>query len=100
MAVGIGKSPCSIGLCSTETGGVTVAHVRTRGARQRAAGKSIVLLVVTTLVLGAMATLAAGQVKIGPAVKAAGVGTAASKNAPYFDPKDGKLAYPYQQRAP
>ncbi len=58
------------------------------------------MLVVTALVLGAMATLAAGQVKIGPTVKAAGVGTAAAKNAPYCDPKDGKLAYPYQQRAP
>ena len=58
------------------------------------------MLVVTALVLGAMATLAAGQVKVGPAVKAAGVGTAAAKNAPYCDPKDGKLAYPYQQRAP
>ena len=80
-----------------------MTNVRRRGARttrQRAAAKSIIMLVVTALVLGAMATLAAGQVKVGPTVKAAGVGTAAAKNAPYCDPKDGKLAYPYQQRAP
>jgi hypothetical protein len=83
----------------TATGG-TVNNVRTRAARQRAAARSIVLLVVTALVLGAMTTLAAGQVKIGPTVKAAGVGTEAAKNAPYCDPKDGRLAIPYQKRPP
>ena len=52
------------------------------------------------LVVTAAASVASAQVKLGPTVKAAGVGTAEAKNAPNCDSKSGLLAYPYLQRPP
>jgi hypothetical protein len=70
-----------------------------RVARRRGA-VGLVLVAVVALMVGASATLASGQVKVGPTVPAAGVGTQAALNSPTCDKSDGKLAYPYQQRAP
>ncbi|MEX1007173.1 MAG: ABC transporter substrate-binding protein [Acidimicrobiia bacterium] len=57
---------------------------------------AVVLLIVLALV-AAMASVAGAAPA--PTVPAAGVGTAAAKNSPQCGP-DGRLAYPYQQRAP
>jgi hypothetical protein len=48
--------------------------------------------------VAAMASFA--QAAPGPTVPAAGVGTKAALNSPQCDSSDGRLAYPYQQRAP
>ena len=58
---------------------------------------AIVLLVAIALV-AAMASVAGA--KEGPSVPAAGVGTKAALDSPQCDKSDGRLAYPYQQRAP
>ena len=52
----------------------------------------IVVLIATAL---ASSSVAGAQVKVGPSVPAAGVGTAAAKNSPNCGP-DGMLAYPYR----
>src|SRR5207237_3436028 len=49
--------------------------------------------------VAAMASVAGAKPSHGPFVAAAGVGTAAALHSPNCGP-DGKLAYPYQQRAP
>jgi hypothetical protein len=52
----------------------------------------IVLLTATALALG-LSSVAGAQVKVGPGIPAAGVGTEAAKNSPNCGP-DGKLATP------
>jgi hypothetical protein len=66
--------------------------------RSRRGFVAVVLLIVLALV-AAMASVAGAAPQPGPSVPSAGVGTAAAKNSPNCGP-DGKLAYPYQQRAP
>ncbi len=58
----------------------------------------IVVLLVTAIALS-WSSLATAQVKVGPSVPAAGVGTAAARNSPNCGP-DGKLAYAYSVRPP
>jgi hypothetical protein len=58
----------------------------------------IVLLIAIAPAL-AISSFASAQVKVGPAIPAAGVGTDAAKNSPQCGP-DGKLAYPYPGQAP
>ena len=75
--------------------------MRDRATRRRTHRRGfvgIVLLIAIALV-AAMASVAGAVPQPGPSVPAAGVGTAAAKNSPNCGP-DGKLAYPYQQRAP
>ena len=66
--------------------------------RTRRGGFGIVLLIAIALV-AAMASVAGAVPQPGPSVPSAGVGSAAAKDSPNCGP-DGKLAYPYQQRAP
>jgi hypothetical protein len=67
-------------------------------ARRRGGSVVIVLLVVFALVT-AMASVAGAALSHGPFVPTAGVGSKAALDSPNCGP-DGKLAYPYQQRAP
>ena len=75
-------------------GAASCSRLRTRALA------TLVVIAVTAVMTGAMATMAAGQGKVGPTVKAAGVGTKEALESPNCDESDGKLAYPYQQRAP
>ena len=74
--------------------GVLVRPRRTR----RAALLAVAMLVVIALVT-AMASVAGAKLSHGPFVAAAGVGTKEALSSANCGP-DGKLAYPYQQRAP
>jgi hypothetical protein len=65
--------------------------------RRHRRGFLAVALVIVFALVAAMASVAGA--KPAPTVPAAGVGTAAAKNSPQCGP-DGRLAYPYQQRAP
>jgi hypothetical protein len=56
----------------------------------------IVVLLATAVTLS---SVAGAQVKVGPSIPAAGVGTAAAKNSPNCGP-DGTLAYPFPGRPP
>ena len=56
-------------------------------------------MAVALALVAAMASVASAQSRVGPTVPAAGVGTEAALESPNCGP-DGKLAYPYQQRAP
>jgi hypothetical protein len=58
---------------------------------------AIVLLIAFALV-AAMSSVAGA--KEGPFVPASGAGTKSALNSPECDKSDGRLAYPYQQRAP
>ena len=57
------------------------------------------VLAVAFALVAAMASVAGAKPQVGPTVPAAGVGTKAALDSPNCGP-DGKLAYPYQQRAP
>src|SRR6478672_3294912 len=57
------------------------------------------VVAVAFAVVTAMASAAGAKPRVGPTVPAAGVGTKAALDSPNCD-TDGKLAYPYQQRAP
>jgi hypothetical protein len=57
------------------------------------------VLTVAFALVAAMASVAGAKPQPGPAVAAAGVGTKAALDSPNCGP-DGKLAYPYNQRAP
>ncbi len=57
------------------------------------------VLAVAFAAVAAMASVAGAKPQVGPTVAAAGVGTKAALGSPNCGP-DGKLAYPYQQRAP
>src|SRR5262245_26736965 len=57
------------------------------------------VLTVAFALVSAMASVAGAKPQPGPAVAAAGVGTKAALDSPNCGP-DGKLAYPYNQRAP
>src|SRR6476646_6501745 len=70
----------------------------TRRRTHRRGLVGVVLLIAIALV-AAMASVAGAVPAPGPSVPSAGVGTAAAKDSPNCGP-DGKLAYPYQQRAP
>ena len=78
-------------------GGSMGVLVRSRRTH-RAAVLAVVMLVVVALVT-AMASVAGAKLSHGPFVAAAGVGTKEALNSENCGP-DGKLAYPYQQRAP
>ncbi len=52
-----------------------------------------------TVLALALSSVAGAQVKVGPGIPAAGVGTAAAKSSPNCGP-DGNLAYPYPVRPP
>ncbi|HXY92484.1 MAG TPA: hypothetical protein VEP49_08420 [Acidimicrobiia bacterium] len=65
--------------------------------RTRRRGRGGVLLAIVVALVAAMTSVAGA--KPGPTVPAAGVGTAAALHSANCGP-DGKLAYPYQQRAP
>ena len=69
---------------------------RLRGSRRRFL---IVALAVAIGLVVAMASVAGAEPQTGPTVPAAGVGTRAALASSNCGP-DGKLAYPYQQRAP
>jgi hypothetical protein len=57
------------------------------------------VLVISCALVAAMASVAGAEPKPGPQVPAAGIGTKAALESENCGP-DGKLAYPYQQRAP
>jgi hypothetical protein len=57
------------------------------------------VLVIAFALVAAMASVADAKPRVGPQVPAAGVGSKAALESPNCGP-DGKLAYPYQQRAP
>ncbi len=57
------------------------------------------VLAVALALVSAMASVAGAKPQVGPEVAAAGVGTKAALESANCGP-DGKLAYPYQQRAP
>ena len=59
---------------------------------------AIALLIATRFALG-VSSVAGAQVKVGPSIPAAGVGTAAARNSPNCGP-DGTLAYPFPARPP
>jgi hypothetical protein len=65
--------------------------------RTRRRGFVAIFLVVVTALVAAVTNVAGA--KTGPPVPAAGVGTKAALNSPECG-DDGRLAYPYQQRAP
>jgi hypothetical protein len=67
--------------------------------RTRRRGFVAVFLVLTTALVAAMANVASAKLSHGPFVPAAGVGSKAALESENCGP-DGKLAYPYQQRAP
>jgi hypothetical protein len=70
--------------------------------RSRSHGRGYVITFVLAFALAlvvAMASVAGAKPQVGPVVAAAGVGTKAALDSPKCGP-DGKLAYPYQQRAP
>ena len=71
---------------------------RSRTRRRRRLPIAFAMAVAFALV-AAMASVATAQSRVGPVVPAAGVGTEAALESPNCGP-DGKLAYPYQQRAP
>jgi hypothetical protein len=67
--------------------------------RSRRGVLTSICLAVALALVGAMTTVAGAKPQPGPVVAAAGVGTKAALESPNCGP-DGKLAYPYQQRAP
>ena len=74
-------------------------NVPLRPRRSRRWFLSTFVLAVAFAVVAAMASVAGAKPQVGPTVPAAGVGTKAALDSPNCGP-DGKLAYPYQQRAP
>src|SRR5262245_44931463 len=81
-----------------ETHGGVMRHLAASRGRRRHSFVALILCIVAALV-AAMSSIAGALPKPGPSVPAAGVGTKAAMNSPEGG-DDGRLAYPYQQRAP
>jgi hypothetical protein len=75
-------------------------NVKRSNSRARRGTRPAIVCVAIAMIVTAAASVASAQVKLGPPVKAAGIGTAAAKNAPNCDSKSELLAYPYLQRPP
>lgn len=73
--------------------------VPTRPRRRGHGLTGMFVLAVAFALVAAMASAVGAAPQVGPAVPAAGVGTKAALDSPNCGP-DGRLAYPYQQRAP
>ena len=75
-----------------------VKRHRTRAGRS--AATTVILLALASLVIAGMATVAESQVKLGPPVKATGMGTAAAEESSTCDAELGVTKIPYLQSPP
>ena len=75
-------------------------NVKGTNSRARRATRPTIVCLAIAIVVTTATSVASAQVKLGPPVKAAGVGTAAAKDAANCDSQSELLAYPYQQRPP